>query len=516
MPTASSISIKVNGVDITDKVVFNETSFQSQANPIQGSFKVVVRDTDQTFSASVGSKVTCHIDGVGLAGGYVMRLGRGNFLPAVSTSPPSSVKSRKWILEGPDFNVLFDKRIVYDAANPYASPAVPAGSRTITKAFNYMMNNLLDVPPGLGWSTHVDTIYDDDGSQTAYGTEENGGLYVGTAETWRKQMDDFADQSGIIYYIDADFEVHLHAYENVLAPFIITDVANQNALQFREGEYTKDFTRIVTEAHVWGGSSIRSEDGGPGGDVVYAKYPDPPAGNAREQGAIDRLAQYGLWQMGEERAGQNNYLLQSSVNKRARVIINGPTGIPPTNGIEGGFSRPYERFTCTWYAHDVPGQNHVRPGELQDIILYTQNVVSRLPLRSMRISFPSKPDDANMTYVMFAGEFGTAYSDSRHLWRWLRRNRPSKGVATVLVNNSSTSVPPGSMATAWPAESADGARVVFTFPFTFYQNQFDLFLNGLFQRPQTDYTYDSVAKQVTFTVAPGVGDGIWATGYVSQ
>lgn len=514
MATASAISIKLDNVDITDRVVFKETTFQSQANPIAGSFKVVVRDPDQDFSPSVGEKITCHIDGVPLFGGYLMRLGRGNFLPAVDTATPGSVKSRKWILQGPDFNVLFDKRIVYDASNPYVSPSVPSGRRTITKAFKYLMNNYLDVPSGLGYSSHVDTIYDDDGSEAAYGSESKGALYVGVAKTWRKQMDDFADHSGLIYYIDADFEMHFHNYESVLSPFTVTDMAT-GGLQFRSGEYTKDFTRVVTEAHVWGGSAIRSVDGGPAGDIVYAKYPDPPANNTREQDAIDRLNAYGLWQMGEERAGQNNYLLQSSVNKRARVIINGPTGAVPTHGIEGGFSRPFERFTCTWYAHDVPSQSHIRPGYLQDIILYTQDVVTRLPLRTMSISFPTKPDDANMTYVQFSGEFGTSYSDRRYLWQWLRRN-PAERNAVVLVDNSSSTVPPGSFATAWPEEAADGSRTAFTFPFTFYADRFSLYLNGLFQRPQTDYTYDATTKQVTFITAPGAGDTMWATGYVSQ
>lgn len=514
--TPSSILIRVGGVDVTDKVVFRETSFTSQANPMQGSFSLVIRDPDQTFSATMGQTVTCHIDGVPLFGGYLMRLGRGNFFPAADTSAPASVKSRKWILQGPDYNMIFDKRIVYDPSNPVVSPEVPSGKRTITKAFKHLMNNFIDAPVGIDFTTHVDTIRDDDGSETEYGTEENGSLYVSTGKTWRDQMEDFADHSGIIYYIDADFAIHLHGYESALSPFTISDTKVPGLLQFREGEYSEDLTRIVTEAHVWGGSSIRRSDGGTGGDIVYAKYPDPPPGGDKEQRALDRLALYGLWQRGEERAGQSNYLSQKSVNKRAKIIITGPTGAVPTYGLEAGFSRPLTRFTCTWFAHDVPGQAHIRPGNIQDIILYTQNVVTRLPLRSMTISFPTLPtgNTGNQTFVQFQGEFGTAYSDRRYLWTWLRRStRGFTGVAVMVVDGTGSAAP-GSLASVAPAETPNGTLKVFTFPYVFYQGRFDLWLNGLFQRAGIDYTYDADTRQVTFVTAPGTGDQIYATGYV--
>ena len=528
MASPSTIAIALDGADITDRVVFGETSFTSQANPMQGSFKVTCRDPDQDFAPVAGKRLTCHIDGVPMFGGYVFDIGRGNFFPAVDTSDPGAVRSRKWVLTGPDFNVLFDKRVIYDPDNPTVSPEVPAGKRTITKAFKHLMQNFVDVPAGLGFTANVDTILDEDGVEEEYGSEANGTLYVGAAKTLREQMDDFADHSGIIYYIDGDFEVHLHAYENVLNPWIITDVKLPGYVSFRSGEYDEDFSRLYTEALVWGGSSIRAPDG-PAGDVVFAKYPDPPAAGAREQGALDRLDLYGRWQMGEEHAGQLNYMTQGSVNKRAKVIINGPTGVPPTHGIEGGFSRPLARFTCTWYAHDVPGQAHIRPGHIQDIILYTQGsgtpLVKRLPLRSMSITFPTIPTDnpGGQTYVQFEGEFGVAYSDSRFLWTWLKKNRlqSNRGQSIVLVDNSSTSLPVGSQGTFFPVEQPNGTRTTFTFEDAtgtqvgFMTNMFDVFLNGLYQRRGTDYTYSSAQQEVSFVTAPGNGDNIWVTGYVT-
>jgi hypothetical protein len=528
MKSPSTISIKLGNTDISDMVVYNQTSFQSQSNPIQGSFKVTLRDLDHDFTPTVGKKLTCHIDGVPLFGGYVMRIGRGNFFPAVDTPNPSAIKTRKWILEGPDFNVLFDKRVLRDPSDYTSVLEVPSGKRTISKAYKYLMNNFIDVPAGLDFVTHCDVI---DGQ---YGTEENGGRYLGQGQTWREQMEDFAEMGGLVYYIDADFKVHLHRYEETLSPWVFVDIASAgvNTVRFREGEYTKDFTRAATEALVWGGSTIR-KPGGPGGEIVFAKYPDPPANDAtwfgqlqsaeKEQKAIDRRNELGRWQVAEERAGQSNYLTLASVKNRAYVMINGVPGDPPNHGIEGGFSAPIEQMSAAWFAHDVPGKDHVKPGTLQTFILYSQGkpaqpLVTTLPCRSMRVTFPTLPTDnpGGQTYVRFDGEFSSSYGDSRHLWRYLRKKRGAVGSSTIVVDNNNESAPPGSLATLWPNETANGTRTQFTYKYRFYLDQFDLFLNGLFQRPSIDYSYDPSLKQVTFATAPGVGDQQWATGYVSQ
>lgn len=526
---ASDISIKVNDVEVRDRVVYQQSYFVSQANPMQGQFKLVIRDPDQDFSVTAGHTVSCHIDGVPLFGGYVMRIGRGNFFPAADTSTPADVRSRNWILEGPDFNVLFDKRVLRDPTNYFGALEVPPGKRTIRKAFVHLMQNYIDVPAGLNFYANVDNI------TTQYGTEENGGLYVGQSKTWREQMDDFADNGGLIYYIDADFAVHMHEYEEVINAWTFADAGADgvNTIGFREGEYTKDFSRLATEALVWGGSSIRKSSGGPGGDIVFAKYPDPPANTAtwygrthpaaREQAAIDRQNTFGRWQIAEERAGQTNYLTKASVKNRAFVIINGPPGNVPTNGIEGGYSRPMETMRAVWFAHDVPSQAHVRPGWLQDFILYSQGngstpLVTRLPLRSMRVSFPARPTagTTGKTYVRFDGEFGTAYSDSRHLWTALRGSKKQIRKEATYIADGTGSVVPGALATVYPNEVADGTRTEFTYPYTFYIGEYSLYVNGLFQRPGYDFVYDADNKRVIFSAPLEAGAEQWVVGRVSE
>ena len=525
--TPSSISIKLDGVDITDKVLFKETTFTSQANPVQGTFRVVVKDADHTFWATAGEKVTLHIDGIPLFGGYVMRIGRGFFFPVEDSSTPADVV-RKWTLEGPDFNILFDKRVTYDGTDITSALEVPSGQRTISQALTYLMNNYVDVPSGLDYSTYVDTV------TTGYGTEADGSLYVGQGKTLRAQMEDFKDHGAVMYYIDADFNLHLHEYESANVSWLFTDKDPDgvSSMGFREGTFRQDYGQIVTDALVWGGSSIRAADGGPAGDIVFARYPDPPANTVtwynklhsaeREQAAIDRQAQYGVWQRGEERAGQANYLTKHSVKNRAFNIIQGPPGHVPTDGVESGFSKPMTTMTCSWFAHDVPGGEHVRPGYIADFVLYTQGpsgsaLVRSLPLRQMRVSFPALPSDSpGDTWVRFDGDFGVSFSDRRYMWTALRESRSVVKEAIVVADNTTTSsIPPGSQITVWPNETPDGINTVFTFPYVFFEDRMDLFMNGLAQRAGIDYIYNASLQQVTFVVAPGIGDQIWAVGFGS-
>lgn len=521
---ASEISIKVDGVDVTDKVLFNDTYFNAQANPIQGNFRVVVKDVDRSFSVTGGETITCHIDGVPMFGGWVMKIGLSPFFPVTDTSTLAKVMAtpRKWSLQGPDFNFLWDKRVLRDIANFDQALEVPQGKRTIRKAFIHLMNNYIDVPDGLNIYQHVDDV------TTQYGDDTYGGLYVGQGKYLREQMDDFAAQSGAVYYIDADFKVHLHEYETEQVSWSFTDYPGvaPNMVGFREGEYGQDFQRMVTEALVWGGSSLTRAGQDPATDtegigVVFAKYPQAPAADAtwfnklqsaeREQKAIDRRNTYGRWQMAEMNVGSENYLTQASVKNRAFVIINGVPGVPPTKGIEGGYSKPLEMMSATWFGHDVPNGEHIKPGYLHDFVLYTQGVnvshplIASLPLRAVKVSFPTlpsdNPDGDMLTYVRFDGEFGTSYSDSRHFWKALKKHRTSyrRQVPVIPVQS------------LYSNEAADGSRVQFTFNATFWQDSTNVYLNGLLQRSGIDYVWVD-GSTVNFYTAPASGGTVLASG----
>jgi hypothetical protein len=534
----STVRITIAGADVTRKVLFRETTFDSQANPMQGTFKIAIKDVDHTFSAHAGQKVALYIDDVPLFGGYIMNIGKGFFFPAADTRVPAKV-ARKWILTGPDFNLLFDKRVLHNPDDYTSALDIPSGHRTISKAFLYMMNHYLDVPGALDYTTNVDSI------TTKYGDEQHGALLVGQGKYWREQMDDFMDHGAVIYYIDADFAVHLHEYESVHADWKLSDRPGaSDEVGFREGEYNEDFSQMATEALVWGGSTIRQSDGGPGGNIVFARYPNPPANNVtiwegdedservltddKEQDALDLIDTLGRWQLGEERAGQNNYLTLDSVRQRAYSIIWGPPGAVPTYGLESGFNKPQPTMRATWFAHDVPGGAHVRPGYIVDFKLYTQGSGESafefsLPLRSMKVSFPTLPSTAYegpMTWVRFDGDFGVSFSDRRYLWRYLKRlSRRRRNQSTIVtVDTSETNLVYG---TFFPLETPNGSRTDFTFldqtgtQIGFVVGGFDVYIDGEPKAGGVDYTYSSATKTVSFTDPPAAGVTIYVIGSVS-
>jgi hypothetical protein len=174
---------------------------------------------------------------------------------------------------------------------------------------------------------------------------------------------------------------------------------------------------------------------------------------------------------------------------------------------------------ATWFAHDVPGGQHLRPGFLMDFTLYTQDKYFTLPCRSINVSFPARPpDDPGETWVRFDGDFGILFSDRRYLWKAMlqRQRQLTPSPATVIANAASEDIPPGSFVNMAPNEAADGFRTTFSFSITLYSGEFALYVNGLLQREGLDYTYNASSGQVTFVVAPGEGDQLWAVGYGSN
>ena len=57
--------------DITDDVVFTETTFSQSMNAVAGQCRIAVRDPERTLSFVTGTEVTLEIDGVLLWGGYI-------------------------------------------------------------------------------------------------------------------------------------------------------------------------------------------------------------------------------------------------------------------------------------------------------------------------------------------------------------------------------------------------------------------------------------------------------------
>jgi hypothetical protein len=359
-------------------------------------------------------------------------------------------------------------------------------------------------------------------------------------------MEDFADNNAVVYYIDGSFTLNVMQYASMVMPWLFVDSHpnETTTIGFREGSYSNSASPIVTEALVWGGSSLAN----PGEDletsegvgVVFARYPTGAIedqivqgklqSQEAEQRAVDRMERYGRWQQAEFNVGQENYLTQGSVKNRAYTMVAGPTGSPPTWGIEGGWNRPIETVKLSWFAHDVPNGDHVLPGYMSDFIFYTHHgeaghpLVKRFPLRSLRITFPTLPSDnpsaAPLSYVRFDGTFGTNYSDSRHLWKYLKRSARNKRkrankIISVVTGDSAGAAESQANNLA-PLESPNGSRTHFTFAYTFWASSTSVYINGLVQTEGAHYYWTQDPQELVFWTAPESTDAIRVSGTVSS
>jgi hypothetical protein len=492
--------------EMSSHVLFAETRFSSSANAIPGDMTIVMKDPDRSLSFRTGTQVQVFIDGVPLWGGILTTIRRKHFFPVVDSSDLTRIFDRKWLLSGPDFNILFDKRVIRDESDYFARISTPKGK--VGQIIRRYLPQYIE-------SGGVDLFTDVDDTEIAY----PAGLWVGQGHYWREQMNDFAQYGGAVYYISATKALQFHSLNHVVSPWGFTDYQPDgvNLIGFREADVNEEGISMITEALVWGGSSLpgeASQNPNEPGSVVFARYPDPPANTQvipggdswtgalaeavtledntikpvsmegmpnplevvvhvlidtefmyvskvdgdlltvvrtdrqeheagatifhegypevthtaeTEQQAIDNIALYGRWQRGEQHAGEPMYLLQSSIDMRAYQIVAGRPGTD-TTGLDGGLNRPLWSIGLSWFAHDVPNDQHLHPGDIVDMHFHTLGtsgvpLVLTLPLLSLNVSFPGL-DAQGRGYVRFDGQFGISQSDNRFLWRFLlRRNR---------------------------------------------------------------------------------------------
>lgn len=144
----SEVVITYDGNDISSYVLASGTTFDTQMNAMAGNCTVICKDPFQELSFITGRELTLTIDGVPMWGGYVTSVRRTFFFPAVNTveRPPDQVKERRWILNGVDYNILFEKRILRNTSNylnqlpDYLSEALDG------QIIQDAMTNYLDVP----------------------------------------------------------------------------------------------------------------------------------------------------------------------------------------------------------------------------------------------------------------------------------------------------------------------------------------------------------------------------------
>jgi hypothetical protein len=501
----STVAIVVDAVDITSSVMFGTASFEQSFGGVPGTFQFTVRDPSRTLSFTTGVEMSLAVDGIIMFGGYVTQVSMGHMAPAADTSNLSTYNLRTWTLRGTDYNIIFDKRVFRNTADYLKRIEV---SNTMDGA---ILRNLV-------------TNYSDCSDFTTTGildiaTMPTAGDVVAQGTKLRTEFANISFFGGAIWYIDGSKNFIYAPFEDVEKRWGFSDQPNNAAITvspnsyqgatrgFRQVEAQEDGTFIVNDALIWGGSQFAGAAGG----TVFS----------RQQDATSQTT-YGRWQMAETHFGETHYKTQAGVDARADVIVEGPPGVD-IYGQQKGLRYSQWQFTFTWFSVDVPllsgVPNHLVAGDIVTIVMNVFGVTKLLPLRTLRTSFPDAlvvDGDPSNRVVQFDGTFGLQLGDPFTLWRYILANQDR---AASTVSDSPTAVGDGSTTTVYgaigqfvPTPACDGATVLFTIPFGYVPGTLVVYLNGLIQRPTTDFVEtDYVAGTFTLTSAPISTDNIVVT-----
>jgi hypothetical protein len=515
---SSSVVITYNGTDITDHVMFADTRFSTSAAAQPGRAQIRCKDPNQELSFVTGKEVTLTVDSQLLWGGYVMSVDYVHAFPADDTTNPSTYQNRMFVLNCVDYNILFDKRIIHNDADPF-NAILYNGNPTDGTVIKSILDDYCDIT-GFDLTTEIDDIVN---VPDEFPVEQGQKL--------RKFFEDRALQTAGVFYVSPDKKFHWHEIEDTVYRWGFSDVPikndifeNPNEYQtdctypFREVTCTEDGTMLVTDAMVWGGSPI-----GSGGTIVYSRQQDEvdggtddvEVGNVVPNSAIDRR---GRWQIGETYFnGEPGYGIQEGVTGRAKAIIDGSPGATQEGQLKG-YKNSQWQFHFRWFADDVPmlsgSRNHIRVGYLVYIEMqsfFGPSDPKLLPCRQLDISFETN-DATGASIVVFDADFALNLEDPVKVWDFIRRKRRSIiTTSTQTVAGDDTTVY-GAYHQCTPTPDPNGVETAFYTQFGYILGQLNVYINGLLQRPGIDFTSTNpTTGEFTMTSAPHDDDTMYCT-----
>lgn len=353
--TYSEISLTVGGYELWEYALYAETTFDMSAASQQGTCSISLKDPNKELGFRGGEEIVLRIDGQDVWRGFLMNVVMGNFFPA---GDAPNHKTRKWILRGVDYNILFDKIVMYNKRDP-SQPLGPTG-------------RIPKYPSRYGWPQHTpdrdyllweiendsdlgliaDGQIDFKSQITQVGTinPDGDGSPVNAGANLRALFEDVAgivkaSQPGsVIFYFDQNRRLIYKDRDNISAPFSVSD--NPAAeVSCRDLVITTDISRIKNDVLVFSTEL--------GYDAATLKNPKPVFKWVHNS-LTDSVNKYGRWQWSETtnhwttgwlRARSNKLLTQEGTPAvRAEFTIFRP-GLYPgqimtLSSDEFGFSQP--------------------------------------------------------------------------------------------------------------------------------------------------------------------------------
>lgn len=513
-----SISILYDGTEISRDVLFRSVTFESVMGAATGTCSLTVRDMDRTHSFQTGKEIQCLVGGNPLWGGFLTEVTRAYAFDADDTHHP--LKSREWVLSGIDYNIMLDKRFlrlpdhyvpVFYTSGPDKGKCkydavVRAPADATTNRFT-LPSDIYDGAVIRDWFPH---FFDLDGLDwTDASLVKDTHLYKGgwTGPTQGTSMRDVFETPGNLavmsnsaYWIDPAKKGHFCSVDDLASSWGFSDLPSGSAYPFRSITLTENIANTINDYLIWGGSEWT-----PTGDIVFKRVTDATS-----------VSDHGRWQLGENKAGQDGYLIQSQIDAAANAYVFG--GEDASSYVTGslGHNVVESMFEAEWFLHMVPGIAY--PGYLFPINMTAFGVSTTLPLRSTTTTF--ELDSEGNVYPIVRGQFGLLASDPYWLWAYLAKIRPGKQIPQVVATarNDTVTPPYGSLYQDVPAtwqstapgyalDSPDGSKTLFHIPFMYIGGSLAVYLNGHIQVP-TEAFLETSPHAGTFTMseAPAASD----------
>jgi hypothetical protein len=342
-------------VDYAPHVEWATASFTAKVNGSIGDCSFQILDRSRSFTFTFGQEINLKIDGIVRWGGYILRPQRTFAMPVV---PHPLTAPRTWQIEGVDYNVIFDKRVLHDLAHPgrlwdYAPGTYDDTIINDIWAFFDMEGFTKDI-------TRVATAVLDIPGVTS---RSNGGKIASGGYTLRELFGAIARNTAAIYYCSPTKVITYCDSDAATSNYWFSDLASDwsapgsFAVAYRQAKIREDSTSMVNDALVWGvgyGSQV----------PVFSRTQDIASQN-----------EYGLWQAGQFTEG---IYKQATADAVSSSMVNG------SPAAHRGAKNPKRSVELVTFA-PVFGA-----GDVVGIVNSSYAYEDMLPIRTMTITFPTQ------------------------------------------------------------------------------------------------------------------------------
>jgi hypothetical protein len=348
-----AISIRYDGDDITDDVIIADASFMSIASGQPGPAMVRVRDRPHHYPPGyfhTGGTLELYINGRREWDGWVMDVSRHYAFDVDNTEEPAATP-RFWVLRGADRNLLFQRRVIFnlaDPASPDPLPLYPVGTLDKAVIDDFLAHFVEVADDGL------DLVNDIQAIASPGDFQEFRIASVGLP--WQQLFDDITQMTGGVYYIGPDRVLHYVDDESVTAPFGLSDQPGEGQIGYREMEVRSSADAMANRAFVWGAGK---------------GSPSPVFARSEDQDSIDL---HGPFEWANQYPGA---WLQRTVQRRADTYIYG------SPHHRRGHKDDQDFVGVTIFS---PG---IRAAQVVAFESQAYGYTDNVPVRSVRISFPT-------------------------------------------------------------------------------------------------------------------------------